>query len=152
MLFNVARYKGSTGAVNLSWAVTIGQNTSASFNVSPMSGQLKFLESQWNSSIHLQFHSIPETDQQIEICVTLLNITGGGMLGNVTTLKIVFLSKDDDDELRPKIKDDEAIKPVEKNNRKRTYVLLIIIIICGSGVVFIVGIAAIFRGRRDRKR
>ena len=154
MLFSVARYKGSTGAVNLSWAVTIGPNTPPSFTVSPLFGQLKFIESQWNSSIHLQLHSIPKIDQQIEISVTLLNITGGGMLGNVTTLKVVFLSNNDSDELGPEVKDDKAANPAEDNDSSKTDVFLTIILLCVSGAVLIVGIAAttIFLRRRSRKR
>ena len=154
MLLNVARYKGSTGVVNLSWAVTNGPNTPASFTVAPVSGQLEFIESQWNSSIRLEFHSIPDTDQQFEISVMLLNVSGGGRLGNVTTVKIVFPSNVGDDELHPKVEDGEVTTPIEKDDSNMTDIMLIIVLPCVSGALLIIGITAatIFLCKRTRKR
>ena len=90
MLLNVIRYKGSTGAIKLTWGVTIQPNTSLSFQVKPKSGQLEFGEGQWNSSIYLDFPIIPTTHQQIDVFVKLLNVSGGAMLGSFTTVKITF--------------------------------------------------------------
>ena len=143
MLLNVVRYKGSTGNVNLTWGVIIGPNTRASFNVSPVAGQLEFIEGQWNSSIHLMFHSILDTDKELEISVKLLNVSGGGMLGNVTTVKITSNSS---------VEDNEVTRPKEDDDEKSRFIL-IVVLPCVIGGLLIIGViaTAIYR-RRSKKR
>ena len=90
MLLDVNRYKGSTGAIKLTWVITLDPNVPASLNVSAMFGQLEFCEGQWNSSIHLRFPFILARDQEISISVKLHNVSSGAMLGNFTRVKITF--------------------------------------------------------------
>jgi hypothetical protein len=95
IFLDVARYKGSTGSIQLAWGVTITPNTPVSFIASPISGHLEFSEGQWNSSIHLRFVFIPVTDQEIEILVKLHNASEGATLGELTDVKITFPAKAD---------------------------------------------------------
>jgi hypothetical protein len=134
MLLDVARYKGSTGAIKLTWGVNIEPNAPASFVVSPMSGEVEFSEGQWNSSIHLRFPFIPDTDQEIGIFVKLLNVSGGAMLGNFTSVKITFPSNVGDDEVTTPVKDN--------NNSNKSDVILKILLPCLSGALLLIGIIA----------
>lgn len=135
MLLDVARHKGSTGIVQLTWGVTIEPNAPASFIVSPMSGVVEFNEGQWNSSIHLGFPFIPDSDQKIEIFVKLLNVSGGAMLGNFTTVKVTF---------PPNVGNSEVIntKPVKNSKSDKTDVILKILLPSLSGALLIIGITA----------
>jgi hypothetical protein len=146
VLLDVARYKGSTGAIKLTWGIAIEPNTPASFVVSPMFGEVEFSEGQWNSSIRLRFPFIPDTDQEIGIFVKLLNVSGGAMLGNFTSVKITFPSN---------VGDDEVTTPVnDNNNSNKSDVILKILLPCLSGALFIIGVIAaiifLCRGRRKR--
>ena len=135
MLLDVARHKGSTGTVQLTWGVTIEPNAPPSFIASPMSGVLEFNEGQWNSSIHLGFPFIPDNNQKIEIFVKLLNVSGGAMLGNFTTVNVTF---------PPNVGNSEVItKPVKKNKSKETDVILKILLPSLSGALLIIGIIAV---------
>ena len=133
MLLDVIRYKGSTGVINAAWGITVEPNTPSSFIVTPKSGEVEFSEGQWNSSIHLRFPFIPETDQKIEIVVKLLSVSDGAMLGNFTSVKITF---------PPNVGDDEVTKPVEEYNSNETNVILKILLPCLSGALLILGIIA----------
>lgn len=93
MLFVVSRYKGSTGAINVTWGITVEARAPMSFVVSPLFGELEFHEGQWNSSFHLRFLSIPLVDHKYGIFVKLLNVSGSALLGNFTSVKISFPSK-----------------------------------------------------------
>ena len=134
MLLDIARYKGSTDVIKITWGVTIEPNTPDSFVVSPMFGEVEFGEGQWNSSIHLRFPFIPDTDQEIGIFVKLLNVSGGAMLGNFTSVKITFPSNVGDDEVTTLVKD--------KNNSNRSDVVLKILLPCLSGALLIIGMIA----------
>ena len=58
-----------------------------------MSGLLKFLEGQWNSSIRLQLVSVPQNGEGMTMHVSFNNMSGGAMFGNFTSVKIVFPSE-----------------------------------------------------------
>ena len=120
MLLDVTRHKGSTGVIKLMWGAAIEPQVPASFIMSPMYGVLEFKEGQWNSSIHLEFSSIPDTNQEIEVIVKLINVSGGAMLGNFTTVKVTFPSK----------------------QVRKTDPIWKIILPCLSGALLIVGITA----------
>ncbi len=139
MLLDVARYKGSTGAVKLTWGVTMEPNTPASFIVSPVFGQLEFAEGQWNSSIHLRFPSIPALAQKIGIFVKLFNASGGAMLGNFSSVKIIF---------PPNINDSKVVK----DNGNKTGVNLEILLPCLGGALLIIGLIAVICLSKGRKR
>ncbi len=132
MLLDVARYKGSTGAVKLTWGVTMEPNTPASFIVSPVFGQLEFAEGQWNSSIHLRFPSIPARAQEIGIFVKLFNASGGAMLGNFSSVKIIF----------PPINDTIVVKDIGKE----------ILLPCLGGALLIIGLIAVICFSKRRRR
>lgn len=119
MLLNVARHKGSTGVIKLTWDATIKPHAPASIIVFPMYGVLEFKEGQWNSSIHLQFSFIPDVNQEIEVFVKLVNVSGGAMLGNFTTVKVIF--------------------PFKEINKTE---FLKILLLCLSGALLIIGITA----------
>ena len=139
MVLDVVRYKGSTGAVKLTWGVTNEPNTPVSLNVSDMFGQLEFSEGQWNSSIHLRFPVVPLTDQEVGISVKLLNASGGAMLGNFTSVKVVF---------PPNVTDSEVVK-----NSNQTGVNLEILLPCLAGALLIIGlIVAAFCFSKNRKK
>ena len=135
MLLGVSRHKGSTGVVKLTWGVTIETNASASFIISPMAGVLEFNESQWNSSIHLQFPPIHDPHQQIDIFVKLLNVSGGAMLGNFTTVKITLPWN---------------VSDSEENNSTKTDVSLKILLPCLTGALLIIGIIILMCKSRRR--
>ena len=144
MLLDVTRYKGSTGAIKLAWGVTTELNTPSSFVVTPTSGEVEFSEGQWNSSIHLRFPFIPETEQEIGIFAKLLSVSDGAMLGNFTSVKIIF---------PPNVGDSEVTIPVQEDNSGReSNVILKILLPCLSGALLIVGTAGsmicLCKGRR----
>lgn len=141
MILVVSRHKGSTGVVKLTWGVSIEPNAPAAFIVSPMSGVLEFSEGQWNSSFHLKFPSLPSTDKKIEIFVQLLNVSGGAILGNFTTVKITF----------PR---GVVNAPVENNNSNKNDVIVKIVLPYSGGALAVIGIviAIAFFYRRHRKR
>lgn len=93
MIFDVVRRKGSTGIVNVTWVASGKSNTGISFTVSPLTGGLRFIEGQWNSSIHLKFGTIPSSMNEEVLNLKFLNMSGGAMLGNFTSLDIVFPAK-----------------------------------------------------------
>jgi hypothetical protein len=90
MILDVVRRMGSTGTVNVTWVVTCQSSAEIPFNVFPLTDELRFIEGQWNSSIQLQFGGIPSNMSGAVLDVRFLNTSGGAMLGNVTSLKIVF--------------------------------------------------------------
>ena len=90
MILDVVRRMGSTGTVNVTWVVTSQSSAEIPFNVFPLTDELRFIEGQWNSSIQLQFGGIPSNMSGAVLDVRFLNTSGGAMLGNVTSLKIVF--------------------------------------------------------------
>lgn len=90
MFLPLMRLKGSTGDINISWKVEFQQS---SFKVSPELGEVLMREGQWNSSMRLQFYSIPENEKDVYIFVHLFNISGGASFRNTTRVKIVFSSK-----------------------------------------------------------
>jgi hypothetical protein len=126
MFFDVARYKGSTGAVKLIWGVTFEPNTPPSFIVTPQSGEVEFSEGQWNSSIHLQFPFIPVTDRGIGILVKLLHVSDGAILGNFISVKITF---------PPNVTESEETIP--EDNSHETKIRLTIVFSCSGGVLII---------------
>ena len=141
MILVVSRHKGSTGVVKLTWGVSIEPNAPAAFIVSPMSGVLEFSEGQWNSSFHLKFPFLPSTDKKIEIFVQLLNVSGGAILGNFTTVKITF----------PR---DVVNAPVENNNSNKNDVIVNVVLPYSGGALAVIGIviAIAFFYRRYGKR
>ena len=147
MILDVVRYKGSTGAINVAWGITVEPNTPSSFIVTPKSGEVKFSEGQWNSSIHLRFPFILETDKEIEIFVKLLSVSDGAMLGNFTSVKITF---------PPNVGDGEVTKPVEEYESNEANVILKILLPCLSGALLIIGIIAasicLCKGKESKKR
>ncbi|CAB4011511.1 Hypothetical predicted protein [Paramuricea clavata] len=143
MVLNIARYKGSTDPIILTWAVTIEPNAPPSFTVSPMFGELEFSEGQWNSSIHLWFPVVPETNQEIRIFVKLLNVSGGAMLGKFTRVKITFT---------PTVGQSEVKTPLENNSSNKTDLLLKILLPCLSSISLIIGIMATIYLCRGWKR
>ena len=93
MILDVVRRMGSTGTVNVTWAITSQSNIKFPFNVYPMTDELMFIEGQWNSSIRLNFGGMPSNMSEAVLNVQFLNASGGAMLGNITSLKIVFPAK-----------------------------------------------------------
>lgn len=87
------RRKGSTGTINVTWSATCQSNAKTPFTVSPVSGELVFIEGQWNSSIYLKLGSIPSAMSETVLNVEFLNMSGGAMLGNTTSLQVVFPAK-----------------------------------------------------------
>ena len=130
MLFDVYRYKGSTGAIKVTWGVTIEARAPVSFVVTPLFGELEFDEGQWNSSFHLRFPSIPLTDQKYGIFVKLLNVSGSAVLGNFTTVKISFPSKTSDTNDKTK-------------NSKTNNILFTIVLPCLGGILLVIAIGVI---------
>lgn len=63
IFLDVVRRKGSTGIIQVTWEVTAQTSSHGALIVSPMCGELKFQESQWNYSVHLQFLAIPRGGQ-----------------------------------------------------------------------------------------
>ena len=135
----VSRHKGSTGFVKVTWDVSIEPNAPASFIVSPMVGVLEFRDGQWNSSFYLQFPFRLAIDKKVEIFVKLLNVSGGAMLGNFTTVKITFPPN-------------EVNSPFE-NNSNKNFALMTVFQYLGSALL-IVGIVIViaFLYRRHKKR
>lgn len=139
MLLGVSRHKGCTGVVKLTWGVSIKPNAPTSFIVSPMFGVLEFSDGQWNSSFHLKFPFLPATNENIEIFVKLLNVSGGAMLGNFTAVKITFPPN-------------KVNLPVE-NNSNKNFTLKIVLPYLGSALLIIgMVIVVAFLCRRHRKR
>ena len=140
MIFVVSRHRGSTGVVKLTWGVLIEPNAPAAFIVSPMSGVLEFSEGQWNSSFHLKFPFLSSTDKKIEIFVQLLNVSGGAILGNFTTVKITFPH-------------DVVNAPVKNNNSNKNDVIVKIVLPYSGSALAVIGIViAIAFFYRHRKR
>lgn len=133
MLLDVTRHKGSTGVVTITWGITLEPHTPVSFAVSPMSGTLEFDEGEWNSSIHLGFPFVPDSDQKIEIFVKLLNVSDGAMLGNFTTVRVIF---------PPNVGNSEVSEPDEDEESNKTDVIVKIVLPSLSGAFFIIGITA----------
>lgn len=99
IIFDVARRKGSTGNVTVTWSVSSHMGARIPFSISPSSGVLKFAEGQWNSSVELNFGSMPSHMSEVVVILELLNISGGAMFGNLTSLRIIFprkIKKSDD--------------------------------------------------------
>ena len=140
MLLGVSRHKGCTGVVKLTWGVSIKPNAPTSFIVSPMFGVLEFSEGQWNSSFHLKFPFLPATNENIEIFVKLLNVSGGAILGNFTTVKITFPSN-------------KVNLPVENNISDKNFTLKIVLSYSGSALLIIgLVIVVALLCRRHKKR
>ena len=138
ILLDVIRRKGSTGKINVTWAITIHPNVPVSFIVSPQFGLLHFAEGQWNSSIRLIFSSIPVTIQDAVIFVKLLNVSGGAMLGNIRNLKIIFPFNDTDP---------------SKVYRRDDINLIEILLPCLAGALLVFGLTAlIIFIRKPRQR
>ncbi|XP_028399178.1 uncharacterized protein LOC114522645 isoform X2 [Dendronephthya gigantea] len=134
---NIVRRKGSTGSINVTWIVTSPSGGDIPFSVSPIGGQLTFLESQWNSSIHLKFGGFPTKMSEVVLSVELLNVSGGAMLGNSRRVQIVFPAK------------------LDREGPEDSNFVLEIVVPCVVGGVFaiIIIIAAVYfvRKRRSRK-
>jgi hypothetical protein len=133
MIFDVVRRKGSTGTINVTWIATSQSNAKIPFTVSPTSGELMFIEGQWNSSIHLKFGSMPSEMSEAVLNLKFLKMSGGAMLGNVTSLKVVFPAK---------------VKKTEDSK----VILKIIVPVCVAGVLVILGIIAACIFVRKRRR
>ena len=93
MILHVVRRKGSTGSIVVTWVVTSQSSGTIPFSVSPIGGQLSFLEGQWNSSIHLKFGGFPSKMSEVVLSAEFLNVSGGAMLGNLRRVEIVFSAK-----------------------------------------------------------
>ena len=93
MILDIVRRKGSTGTINVTWSATSQPNTKIPFTLSPTTGELTFVEGQWSSSVHLKFGAMPSEMSEAVLNVKFLNMSGGAMLGNITSLKIVFPAK-----------------------------------------------------------
>ena len=52
-----------------------------------------YVEGQWSASIHLNFGAMPSEMSETVLNVKISNMSGGAMLGNITSLKIVFPAK-----------------------------------------------------------
>ena len=142
MRLEVDRYKGSTGAIRVTWSVIIEPKNLSSFNVSPSFGELEFSEGQWNSSIQLRFLSnISKADREVAIFVKLHNVSGGAILGKVTSMKITF----------PPATGGNRVTIRERNNKsEKTDVILKIVLPCLTGVMLIGIIAAVIFPCRGR--
>ena len=130
MIFDVARRKGSTGTINVTWAVTSQFNTP--FTVSPMNGELMFVEGQWSASIHLKFGAMPSDMSETVLNLKFLNMSGGAMWGNITSLKIVF--------------------PAKVRETKESNVILVIVVPCIAALLLVLGIIAACIIVRKRRR
>ena len=144
MLFDVVRYKGSTGEINLTWAVTIEPGTPNSFAVTPKTGELRFIEGQWNSSIQLRFPFIPDTKQEIRVFVRLVNLSDGAMLGNFTAVKITFPSNVRDDKLTT------VTTPTKNDNNEITVYLVILLSVLPVGILLII-VAIVCTCKRQKR-
>jgi hypothetical protein len=133
MILDVVRRKGSSGTINVTWVATSQSNTEMPFAVSPMFSELTFIEGQWNSSIHLKFGAMPNMSEAV-LNVKFLKMSGGAILGNVTSLKIVFPAK---------------VKEIEDSDSN---VILEIIIPCAAGVLVILVVMAACILVRKRQR
>ena len=125
------RRKGSTGTINVTWSATCESSAKTPFTVSPVSGELVFIEGQWNSSIHLKLGAIPSAMSETVLKVEFLNMSGGAMLGNTTSLQVVFPAK---------------VEETKDNN-----VILEIVVPCTAAALVILGIivaCVIIRKRR----
>ncbi len=133
MILDVVRRKGSTGTVNVTWIVTSQSNAKIPFTVSQMTDELKFIEGQWNASIHLEFGSMPSNMSEAVLNVKFVNASGGAMIGNLTSLKIVF--------------------PAKNKETKDSNVILHIVAPCLAGaLVIILGVIVAFIFVRKRRR
>ena len=128
IILDVVRRKGSTGTIQVSWEVIIQTTSPGSLVVTPMSGELKFLEGQWDSSIYLQFPVIPRDGQGATTYVTFDKISGGAMLGNFSDVKILFTSE------VPSTEDHNSVLKIILPTVAGVLVLIVIILI----VVFVV--------------
>ena len=122
LILDIIRRKGSTGVVNVTWAASSESNKKLPFTVSPSSGMLTFEEGQWNSTIDLTFTDMPSEMKEAVLKVEFLNTSGGAMLGNITSLNIVF---------------PEKIKDTDDNKH-----IWYIIVPCVVGALLILGVIA----------
>lgn len=120
IIFDVVRRKGSTGTINVTWSATCQSNTKVPFTISPLTGELVFVEGQWNSSIHLKLGAMPSAMSETVLNVEFLNMSGGAMLGNTTSLKVVF--------------------PAKVQEAKDNKVILEIVVPCIAAVLVILGV------------
>ena len=95
---HLRRSKGSSGNVTVLWQVNIQSGNSKSVQIDPMAGEVEFSEGQWNSFIKIEIFFISEDVNGLIVSVSLVNITGGGSLGNFTTIKITNFSNNFDPE------------------------------------------------------
>jgi hypothetical protein len=93
MILDVVRRKGATGTVNVTWTASGQSNKQTPFSFSPITGELMYVEGQWSASIHLKFGAMPSEMSETVLNVKISNMSGGAMLGNITSLKIVFPAK-----------------------------------------------------------
>ena len=131
------RRKGSTGTINVTWSATCQSNAThlrlkTPFTVSPVTGELMFIEGQWNSSIHLRLGAMPSAMSETVLNVEFLNTSGGAMLGNTTSLKVVF--------------------PAKVQETKDNKVILEIVVPCIAAALVIVGIIVACVVIRKRRR
>lgn len=124
IIFDVVRRKGSTGTIQAIWDVTFQSAKQTSLVVSPMSGQLKFLEGQWNSSFHLQLVSVPQNGEGATMHVSFNNMSGGAMFGNFTSVKIVF--------------------PSVENTKESNFVLIVLSAVIGAIVLVVIVLVVIY--------
>ena len=127
----MVRRKGSTGTINVTWSATCKSNAKTPFTVSPVSGELVFIEGQWNSSIHLKIGAIPSAMSETVLNVEFLIMSGGAMLGNTTSLQVVF--------------------PARVEETKDNNVILEIVVPCTAAALVILGLivaCVIIRKRR----
>ena len=132
IIFDVLRRKGSTGTINVTWSATCQSNAKTPFTVSPVTGELMFIEGQWNSSIHLRLGAMPSAMNETVLNVEFLNMSGGAMLGNTTSLKVVF--------------------PAKVQETKDNKVILEIVVPCIAAALVIVGIIVACVVIRKRRR
>lgn len=87
---DVVRRKGSSGTVSVTWAVFLDLQTPISFVGFPLWGKIEFTEGQWNSTIQLRFPFVPSINKEIVMSVELVDISEGALLGNFTSVAVVF--------------------------------------------------------------
>ena len=124
VLLDIARRKGSTGVIKLTWNATIEPNVNETFIVSPMAGELEFKESQWNSSINLRLPSAPAVGQ--EVIVKLVNVSAPALLGNLTSVKITC----------PPDGNDTGTSTIEEGDQR--YIILKIVLPSIGGALLII--------------
>ena len=132
IIFDVVRRKGSTGTINVTWSATFQSNAKTPFTVSPVTGKLMFIEGQWNSSFHLRLDAMPSAMSETVLNVEFLNMSGGAMLGNTTSLKVVF--------------------PAKVQETKDNKVILEIVVPCIAAALVILGIIVACLVIRKRRR